>query len=56
MVSKEEGDMVSMVALVNLDELLVKDHSPAMYPSLLSTTNHKTMPANLTMLSPLQTK
>ena len=51
-VSEEEGDMVSMVALDNLDGLLFKGRSTAMYPSLLSTTNDKTIPANLTVLSP----
>ena len=52
MVSEEEGDMVSMVALDNLDGLLFKGSSTAMYPSLLSTTNDKTMPAYLIVLSP----
>ena len=51
-VSEEEGDMVSMVALDNLDGLLFKGSSNAMFPSLLSTTNNKTLPAKLTVLSP----
>ena len=55
-VSEEEGNMVSMVALSNLDGLLSKGRSTAMFPSLLSTTNDKTIPANLTVLAPLQTK
>ena len=50
--SEEVGDMVSMVALDNLDGLLFKGDSNVMLPSLLSTTNKKTMPANLTVLSP----
>ena len=33
-VSKEEGDMVSMVALDDLDGLLLKGSSTAMYPFL----------------------
>ena len=45
--------MVSMVELDNLNGLLSKGRSTAMYPSLLSTTkNEKTIPANLTVLSP----
>ena len=52
-VSEEEGDMVSMVELNNLNGLLSKGRSTAMYPSLLSTTkNEKTIPTNLTVLSP----
>ena len=51
-VSEEEGDMISMVALDNLDGLLFKGRSKAMFPSLLSTTNVNTNPANLTVLSP----
>ena len=55
-VSEEEGDMVSMVTLDNLDGLLFKGRSTAMYPCLLSTTNVKTIPAKLTGLSPLTDK
>ena len=33
-VSEEEGDMISMVALDNLDDLLFKGRSNAMFPSL----------------------
>ena len=52
-VSEEEGDMVSMVELDNLNGLLSKGRSTAMHPSLLSTTkNEKTIHANLTVLSP----
>jgi len=50
-VSEEEGDMISMVALDNLDGLLFKGRSKAMFPSLLSTTNVNINPANLTVLS-----
>ena len=41
-----------MVARDHLDDLLFKDRSTAMYPSLLLTTNDKTIPANLNVLSP----
>ena len=51
-VSEEEGDMVYMVTLDNLDGLLFKGRSTAMYPCLLSTTKAKPIPANLTVLSP----
>ena len=45
--------MVSMVELDNLNGLLSKGSSTAMYPSLLSTTkNEKIIPAKLTVLSP----
>ena len=50
--SKEEGDVVSMVALDNLDGLLFKGSSTAMFVFLFSTTNYKTIPANLTVFSP----
>ena len=49
-VSEEEGDMVSMVALDNLDGLLFKGTSTEMFPYLLSKTNVNTNPANLTVL------
>ena len=39
-VSGEEGDMVSMVALDNLDGLLFKGRSTAMYPSFYSNKWH----------------
>ena len=52
-VSKEMGDMISMVELDNQNGLLSKGSSNAMYPSLLSTTkNEKIIPAKLTVLSP----
>jgi len=55
-VSEEEGNMVSMVALDNLDGLLFNGSSIVLFPFLLLTTNSKTIPANLTVLSPLTDK
>ena len=51
-VSDEEGDMVSLVELDNLNGLLSKGSSIAMFPSLLSTKMKKPIPAKLTVLSP----
>ena len=45
--------MVSMVELDNLNGLLSKGSSTAMYSSLVSTTkNENTIPAKLSVLSP----
>ena len=48
-VSKEESDMVSMVALDNLYGLLFKGSSTVFFPFLFYFTT--TIPANLTVLS-----
>ena len=50
MVSDEEGDMVSLVELDNLNGLFSKGSSIAMHPTLLSTKI--SIPAKLTVLSP----
>ena len=52
MVSDEEGDMVSLVELDNLNGLFSKGSSIAMRPTLLSTKMKIPMPAKLTVLSP----
>ena len=49
-VSKEESDMVSMVALDNLYGLLFKGSSTVLFPFLFYFIT--TIPANLTVLSP----
>ena len=51
-VSEEKGDMVSMVAVDNIDGLLFEGSLLQCFLSFLSTTNYKTIPANLTVLSP----
>ena len=51
-VSDEEGDMVSLVELDNLNGLFSKGSSIAMHPTLLSTKMKKSIPAKLTVLSP----
>ena len=57
MVSEEEGDMVSMVALDNLDGLLFKGSSTVLFPLLFIYNKlPKTIPANLTVLSPFTDK
>ena len=56
-VSEEEGDMVSMVALDNLDGLLFKGSSTVLFPLLFIYNKlQKTVPANLTVLSPFAHK
>ena len=59
-VSEEECDIFSMVTLDNLDGLLFNGSSTALFPFLFInnklTTNYKTIPANLTVLSPLTDK
>ena len=52
MVSDEEGDMVSLVELDNLNGLFSKGSSIAMRPTLLSTKMKISIPAKLTVLSP----
>ena len=42
-VSNEEGDMVSMLALDNLDGRLLKGRSTALFPSLLSTMTKQSL-------------
>ena len=49
-VSEEEGDMVSIVTLDNLDGLIFNGSSTALFPFLFYFTT--TIPANLTVLSP----
>ena len=52
MVSDEEGDMVSLVELDNLNGLFSKGCYIAMRPTLLSTKMKISIPAKLTVLSP----
>ena len=57
MVSEEEGNGVSMVALDNLDGLLFKGSSTVLFPFLFILQQiTKTNPANLTVLSPFTDK
>ena len=52
MVSEEEGNMVSTVALDNLYGLLFKGSSTVLFPFLFYFYFTTTIPANLTVLSP----